>query len=365
MIKREKTDTKFVIALVLCILLAVAAIGEGVLVLKVNRDYTELKNDNEAQIQELKTQMDEKDAKITSLRKKVKKLSAQGEVQGAQPQKSTDTGEVQGAQPRENTEAQQNEESQQSSEAQNAEEQNVEDQAGALSPSDSGSVFSDSVADLEPGTIIDDKNTAVQNMDSYFTSSMIDRDGAVFQRINGKSYRDNNDISLEDLRYLKLIHYNFNHQVQVGEMIVNAGIQDVVISIFKELFQNEYEVQSIYLVDNYWVEGGDGNDADTASIDQNNTSCFCYRPATGSSNISNHGYGRAIDINPQQNPYVYSGNYSHPNAAPYIDRNCGDPHVIVGNDSDICYSIFTKYGFSWGGNWTDPIDYQHFELPGA
>ena len=342
--RREKNNAKFVVVLILCIILAAMVIGEGLVFLKMNQNYTQMKNANEANIQELKTQIDEKNAEISKLQKKVKQLKKQSENTGTQS-------EVQG--PR----------IQQKVGEQNAEVEKSEEQTGISSPSDIDSVFSDSAAnmtELTPGTIVNTEE-AIQNMDNYFTASAIERDGSVFKRINGRSYKDNNDISLEDLRYLKLIHYNFNHQVQVGEMIVNVGIQDDVINIFKELFQKEYEIQSVYLVDNYWVDGGDGSDADTASIEQNNTSCFCYRPTTGSSTISNHGYGRAIDINPQQNPYVYSGNYSHSNAAPYIDRNCGDPHVIVGNDSDICYSTFTKYGFSWGGNWTDPVDYQHFQ----
>jgi len=60
---------------------------------------------------------------------------------------------------------------------------------------------------------------------------------------------------------------------------------------------------------------------------------------------------------------VDNGEISHVNAEQYVDRSCGDPHVIVASEQDICYSTFTKYGFSWGGNWTNPVDYQHFEKP--
>ena len=201
----------------------------------------------------------------------------------------------------------------------------------------------------------------IVNIDKYFTFSVIERDGEIFNRINGKSYRDNNDISLESLRYLTIPYYNFEHQIQLGEMIVNVDIQNDVINIFKELFKNEYEIKSMRLIDDYWGEGGDGNNADNNSVEDNNTSCFCYRTVTGGENISNHGYGRAIDINPQQNPYVENGQNTHRNADQYVDRSCGDPHVIVASEQDICYSTFTKYGFSWGGNWNNPVDYQHFE----
>ena len=214
---------------------------------------------------------------------------------------------------------------------------------------------------LEPGTILDPADVRGRE-DAMFAEYMITEGDAVYNRINGKSYRENPNIALSDLRYLKMIHYNFDHQIQVGEMIVNQSITEDVLHIFRELYDIGYEIQSMYLIDNYWA--GDGDSSDYASIDVNNTSAFCYRTATGSGNLSNHAYGRAIDLNPQQNPYVsFDGNGSpvwyHRNADPYIDRNSGDPHVIVAHDA--CYNIFAKYGFSWGGNWASIKDYQHFE----
>lgn len=234
------------------------------------------------------------------------------------------------------------------------EQQNTQEGQGTLSPSQGTSVFSSGFgSSLNAGEIIE----YPENIDTYFQAYTIEREGEVFNRINGKSYRDNDNVALEDLRYLKLLHYNFDHEIQVGEMIVNAQLQDDVLQIFRELFENEYEIQSVYLVDNYWA--GDGDSSDYASIEANNTSCFNYRVVTGGGNLSQHAYGCAIDINPQQNPYVSSGIWSHENASAYIDRSSGDPHVIVGGD--ICCSVFEKYGFSWGGYWQDPIDYQHFE----
>ncbi|MDO5798340.1 MAG: M15 family metallopeptidase [Eubacteriales bacterium] len=217
---------------------------------------------------------------------------------------------------------------------------------------------------LEVGETVDASAVAA-NKDQYFRAYEITEGDAVYNRINGKSYYANDNIGLSDLRYIKLVHYNFEHNVQVGELIVNAAIADDVINIFKELYDAEYEIQSMQLVDDFWT--GDGDSSDSNSIDHNNTSAFCYRMATGGANLSNHAYGRAIDLNPQQNPYVwYDSNgqarWSHENANSYIDRSCGDPHVIV--QGDTCYNIFTKYGFSWGGLWGSPVDYQHFEKKG-
>lgn len=198
------------------------------------------------------------------------------------------------------------------------------------------------------------------NPESYFVISSISDE--TFNYINGRSYQENPYISRDDLRYIKLIHYNFNHQVQVGELIVNKSVADKTVSIFKQLYSAEYEIEKMYLPDRYWT--GDGNETDTASCDDNNTSAFFYRVVDGSSKLSKHARGLAIDINPQQNPYVdyRSGQPEciHENALAYIDRTTGLAHVIT--EDDLCYKLFTQNGYKWGGAWKNIKDYQHFEV---
>lgn len=215
--------------------------------------------------------------------------------------------------------------------------------------------------DLLPGTILTAEQLDLEELTQYFTAVAIEEGDAVYNRINGRSWQENDHIFLSDLRYLKVLHYNFSGQIQVGEMIVNKSIADDVIGIFEELFACGYQIQSMYLIDNYWT--GDPDDSDTASIDENNTSAFCYRPITNGTKLSNHAYGRAIDLNPQQNPYVsYSSGapkWYHENASDYIARETGLPHVITHEDA--AFLIFQKHGFTWGGDWNNPKDYQHFE----
>lgn len=222
--------------------------------------------------------------------------------------------------------------------------------------------FLEGLTASQPGDILESSQINMENLPLYFTAEEISEE--ILGRINGKSYRDNPNIGLDQLRYLKMLHYNFEHQIQVGEMIVNAQIAEDVLGVFRELFQNEYEIQSMYLIDNYWT--GNGGDTDFASIEVNNTSCFNYREVTGGSSLSNHAYGCAIDINPQQNPYVIYDNgapsqWSHSNADEFIDRESGKAHVIT--HEDLCYEIFSNYGFTWGGDWENPKDFQHFEKP--
>ena len=108
--------------------------------------------------------------------------------------------------------------------------------------------------------------------------------------------------------------------------------------------------------------GGD----DDASMAANNTSCFNYRVIAGSTTLSYHAQGLAIDINPRYNPYVTfaadgSAQISPENGVPYADREMFFPMKIDRND--LCYQLFTAHGFEWGGDWDTPLDYQHFEKP--
>ena len=216
----------------------------------------------------------------------------------------------------------------------------------------------------EPGTVIEDTLIDTANLSQYFTISEITEGDNIYQRIAGQSFVYNNDIALSDLRYLKMLHVNFDGNYQVGEMIVNASVAQQVTEIFELLCEARYEIYSMYLIDDFWV--GNGTDSDTNSIDHNNTSCFCYRPASGGGNLSRHAMGLAIDLNPQQNPYVRinaDGSLSceHENAYDYISNRTSDmPHVIT--ESDYAYQLFTARGWTWGGNWNNPKDYQHFQL---
>ena len=228
---------------------------------------------------------------------------------------------------------------------------------GALTPGETSA----GITDLAVKEIVDPSQISATDLDKYFQAYEIVEGDEIYNRIIGKSYYANDYVALSDLRYLKVLHYNFEGQVQVGELIVNAQIVDDFLSAFKQLYEKQYQIQEMVLIDNYWA--GDGDSSDYNSIEHNNTSAFCFRNATGSGNLSKHAYGRAIDINSQQNPYVtYNNGYgscAHGNAQQYLDRSSGLPHVIT--HDDICYQIFTQLGFTWGGDWGNPKDFQHFE----
>ena len=179
----------------------------------------------------------------------------------------------------------------------------------------------------------------------------------VIARITGISYVDNDNVSLEDLRYCSLLYNDFEGNTQTGEMICNKKIAEDVIEIFYELYAGGYQIESIKLIDEF---GGD----DTASMEANNTSCFNYRVVDGTTRLSNHAYGLAIDLNPFYNPYITYNNDGTTKVSPegsrqYEDRTAAFPYKI--DENDLAYRLFKEHGFTWGGNWNSVKDYQHFE----
>nr|WP_296484916.1 M15 family metallopeptidase [uncultured Acetatifactor sp.] len=164
------------------------------------------------------------------------------------------------------------------------------------------------------------------------------------------------EITFEELRYVHILHYDFEGNPTEGELICNEFIAQDLTEIFQELYRNEYQLEKVLLIDEY-----DGDD--TASMEDNNSSCFNYRPVEGSTHLSKHAFGLAVDINPLYNPYITykdgSENILPVSAADYADRSVNFPYKI--DEDDLCYKLFIQHGFTWGGNWNNVKDYQHFQ----
>lgn len=180
---------------------------------------------------------------------------------------------------------------------------------------------------------------------------------AIFQRMQGKSYKANCTIPRSELRYLRLSHYDKDGHEHIGELVCNKLISNDIKEIFKELYKHRYPIERMQLIDDYGAD-------DETSMRHNNTSCFNYRTIAGSRKLSKHSMGMAIDINPLYNPYVKhkknGGIAVQPaNATRYADRKKAWPYKI--ERDDLCYRLFIKHGFQWGGSWSRYQDYQHFE----
>lgn len=175
--------------------------------------------------------------------------------------------------------------------------------------------------------------------------------------LSGKTWKKGCPLLLQDLRYLRIKHIDFKGKEQMGEMIVHKEVSEEVTKIFEALYHADYPIHQMRLVSDY-------KGSDWQSIEADNTSAFNCRKATGSKKFSKHSYGKAIDINPIENPYIFrSGKSSHKASKPYLKRKrTGDSPsqraMLLPQDQPV--QIFKKYGWKWGGDWSGVKDYQHF-----
>lgn len=207
---------------------------------------------------------------------------------------------------------------------------------------------------LPATAVLNVSGMSLAEIKSLFTIEEISEE--IFKRIYGKSYKTDCIVPKEQLRYLRMLYYGFDDKTHVGEMIVNVSIAEDIKDIFYLLYQEKYQIERMVLVDEYHAD-------DVLSMAANNTSSFNYRKIDGMSVMSKHSRGMAVDVNPKQNPYVRIIN-GEVNCQPqsgeiYMDREKDFPHKI--DHEDLCYCLFRTYGFTWGGDWEDMKDYQHFQ----
>lgn len=204
--------------------------------------------------------------------------------------------------------------------------------------------------DPEAETAMEDRVTYQPN---FYYESLSD---SIKKRITGLSYKEDCTIPYEDLRYVRVLYTNFNGGTSTGELICNQAIAQDLVEIFYELYQAEYRIENIRLIDEY-------NADDLLSMEDNNTSCFNYRTVEGSTKLSKHALGLAIDVNPFFNPYITYENgeqkVSPAGSEAYADRS--KPFAYKIDENDLCYKLFTEHGFIWGGHWNSCKDYQHFQ----
>lgn len=205
-------------------------------------------------------------------------------------------------------------------------------------------------------TVSNEAVVAFGGVDKCFASEPIPDE--VWARMQGKTYKNNPHVKRTDLRHIRALHWDYDQQIHIGEMICNVQIADRLVRILRQLYEAKYPIQRMLLPDVY-------NADDETQMRDNNTSCFCYRVVSGSNKLSKHARGLAVDINTLYNPYYKDRKdgtrYIQPaTAAEYCDRTKSFPYKIEKND--LCYKLFTEAGFEWGGNWTTCKDYQHFEL---
>lgn len=157
------------------------------------------------------------------------------------------------------------------------------------------------------------------------------------------------------LRAVDVLHWGDDGGVREGRLIVAADRAEAVAAIFGDLYAARFPMTSIIPVDAFGAD-------DQRSMRANNTSGYNCRTVAGSTKLSNHALGLAIDVNPLVNPYVRGRTVDPPEGAPWADRSAQHPGMIRSGDAVV--NAFAARGWKWGGYWSSP-DYQHFSTSGT
>ncbi len=176
-------------------------------------------------------------------------------------------------------------------------------------------------------------------------------------RMNGVSWHPGCPVGLDDLRLLAVSYWGFDGEVHVGRLVVHRDAVRAMRGALHALYRQRFEIRRMRLVDAYGAD-------DHRSMEADNTSAFNCRFVAGTSHWSQHAYGRAIDVNPVENPYADGEGYvSPPQGRPFADRSQRHKGLIHRGGGAV--AAFARVGWGWGGNWPWPKDFQHFSATGT
>jgi hypothetical protein len=162
-------------------------------------------------------------------------------------------------------------------------------------------------------------------------------------------------VTTAELRYLTMSFWGFDGRAHTGEMIVNTRYANKIATVFGTLFAARFPIEEMRVTAPAELDAkptGDGN----------NTTAFVCRPAVGQTRWSAHAYGLAVDVDPFDNPYTKGDLVLPELASSYVDRRKVRPGMVFRGDRVV--TAFARIGWSWGGNWTTPVDRQHFTATG-
>jgi hypothetical protein len=170
------------------------------------------------------------------------------------------------------------------------------------------------------------------------------------------SYRAGCPVGPSDLRLLRLRYWGFDDEAHTGELVVHRTVVRDARFVFHRLYDARFPIRRMRTIEAY---GG----SDDRSMAADNTSGFNCRNAvaTGPPHWSMHAYGKAIDVNTVENPYVLGGLVRPRAGARYLDRTNVRPGMAV--PGGVLVESFAAVGWKWGGRWSSP-DYQHFSVNG-
>ena len=174
---------------------------------------------------------------------------------------------------------------------------------------------------------------------------------AVRARMEGVSWRgdDPRCPRWDDLAYLELDHVTFDGTAW-GELVVAAALARRAAELFRRLWQLGFPIRQLRLVDDF-------AGSDEASMAADNSSAFNFRVIAGSEILSQHALGRAIDVNPVENPWRQRDRIVPGAGEAFADRGVIRPGMIVRPGPVV--AALDELGWEWGGDWRHSFDDHH------
>jgi hypothetical protein len=157
----------------------------------------------------------------------------------------------------------------------------------------------------------------------------------------------------DELAYLRVDHVGFDG-AERGELVVAAALATRAVALFRRLWQLGFPIRRLRLVDDYGA-------SDDASMAADNSSAFNFRVIAGTALLSQHALGRAIDLNPVENPWRQPDRIVPEAGAAFADRRAIRPGMIVRPGPVV--AAFDELGWEWGGDWRHAFDDHHIAWP--
>ena len=176
--------------------------------------------------------------------------------------------------------------------------------------------------------------------------------------VKRSSWRPKCPVTLDQLSYITMTFWGFDHEPHTGEMIVNASVADEIVGVFKKLYRARFPIEEMRVV----TSEEQREQRKRLTGDSNDTSSFECRAVTLGSTWSQHAYGLAIDINPFHNPYLRGDLLAPELASTYVRREWRRPGMIL--EGDVVTRAFDAIGWGWGGRWSSLKDWMHFSQNG-
>jgi hypothetical protein len=173
----------------------------------------------------------------------------------------------------------------------------------------------------------------------------------------GGSWHSGCPVGPSALRNLRLTFWGFDGRAHTGALVVNSATVSAYVAAFRSMYAARFPFRRMQPISAY---GG----SDDKSMAADNTSAFNCRAAVsnGPKHWSMHAYGRAVDLNPVENPYVLDGKVTPPQGRRYTNRSNVRPGMVVRGSAPV--RAFSAVGWGWGGYWSSSKDYQHFSSNG-